>query len=76
MIHTMLKFLFKKYEYACGTFQKCLVSERHQMLKTKIPWFNSYLTVNAVSSMSEKRASQKSEINVFSPEQVVFVSFI
>lgn len=44
--------------------------------KKKITWSNSYLTVSAVSRMSEKRASQKSEINVFSPKQVVFVSFI
>lgn len=82
MIHTMLKFRFKKYDYlefdACGTFQKRLVSKRRQMLKKKekITWSNSYLTVSAVSRMSEKRASQKSEINVFSPKQVVFVSFI
>lgn len=37
MIHTMLKFRFKKYDYfefdACGTFQKRLVSKRRQMLK-------------------------------------------
>lgn len=60
MIHTTLKFRFKKYEYdhfdACGTFQKRSVIKRRQMLKTKIPWLNSYLTVIAVSNMSGKKS--------------------